>query len=658
MEELIDSLYNICKTNSKEALYNNKELFQQFFYQFKGIYKFDERIYLIFKTILNNNDLTDTEYRISEIIDFIKFYQEKICWQNSQKKDTTIDDVNNMLRELKEYKNILDIVTNPNFNSLNSINQNSINLYKNSEIFIYYTDALTRILSTNYLSFTKEKCDEIMNLIYDSNWLNQIIEGAKQNSMLDRDLIYKYISRMIPIKEFLSKEKISDDILIKAITTGKIKDKKMIFNLIKELTPIKIINIFDNKVENLLEFILTIDYIDETERLTILNNLIGKCLNENYYSIILGILESKYKDNNIVSMVITDDIKEKVISYAKNDSLTDNEDIDYLLNQNITEVNFISNIMNIDTPRSKQEIIRMGLIEEKYFHIEIQEEDQEELLKKKIELYNITGKIINYDLAISLLNKYFNKEIKLGIEEMKAIIRSIITEELKNKGIDYKVLFIESEIINGECNYKYNYISINNMLIRNFLSRENTTEKDYKLFITMFHEMRHAIQNNNMKNNIYDYNTYFMLKEEIISEYDSNYYESNYKMYLMEIDAREGGLKDSLDYFNRTFPTFSPIIKEIHDKQIEEYEYIDYNKKEFSITKKEEIIDRIFDRIIAIHPELLEKYPILKIEYNENGMPRKQEEISKMIEYNQEITTNILKNRFLEEEQLRTSQKR
>ena len=39
-------------------------------------------------------------------------------------------------------------------------------------------------------------------------------------------------------------------------------------------------------------------------------------------------------------------------------------------------------------------------------------------------------------------------------------------------------------------------------------------------------------------------------------------------------------------------------------------------------------------------------------------MPRKQEEISKMIEYNQEITTNILKNRFLEEEQLRTSQKR
>ena len=62
MEELIDSLYNICKTNSKEALYNNKELFQQFFYHFNGIYKFDERIYLIFKTILNNHVLYHSFY--------------------------------------------------------------------------------------------------------------------------------------------------------------------------------------------------------------------------------------------------------------------------------------------------------------------------------------------------------------------------------------------------------------------------------------------------------------------------------------------------------------------------------------------------------------------------------------------------------------------
>ena len=167
----------------------------------------------------------------------------------------------------------------------------------------------------------------------------------------------------------------------------------------------------------------------------------------------------------------------------------------------------------------------------------------------------------------------------------------------------------------------------------------------------MFHEIRHAIQNNNIENNNYDYNTYIMLKEKIISQYDSNYYDSNYKMYLMEIDARAGGLKDSLDFFNKTFPNISPIIKQIHDKQIEKYEYKDYNKKEFTITKKEEILDRIFDRIIAIHPEILKEYPILKLEYKENGIPKELKELEETIDYNQEIINNILKNRFLVEEE-------
>ena len=651
MKELIEELYNICQTNSKEELEKNKELFQKFYYQFKGIVKIDEKVYLIFKTILNNPKLINTEYCISEIIDFIRYNQEKVCWQNSQKKETTIDDVNNMLKELEKYNSILAIITAPDYNSLNSINQSSIEYYKNSEIFTYYTDALTRILSTNYLLFSKEKCDEIMNLIYNSKWLNKIIEGTKKNSMLDRDLIYKYISRMLPIKEFISSENIKDDTLIKAITTGKIKDKKLILTLIKELSPIKIIDMFDDNIDNILEFILTIDYINETDKLTILNNIIEKCTTEDYYFIILGILESKYKDNKLVSLALTEKVKEKVIFYTKNDSLIDEEDIDYLLNQNILEVNFISNIMNLYRDKYKDKLIKKGLLEEKHFQIEIKEEDSEDQLKKKIALYNITGRTIDYNLAINLLNKYFNKEITIEIEEMKAIVRSIITKKLKDVGINYKVLFTESSYTNGSCNSNHNYISINNRLIRNFLSKENISEKDYHLFTTMFHEMRHAIQNNNIKNNNYDYNTYIMLKEKIISGYDSNYYDSNYKMYLMEIDAREGGLKDSLAFFKQTFPNIAPKLQEIHDRDIEQYEYKDYYKKEFTITKKEEIIDKIFDRIVALHPEILEKYPILKLEYNEKGLPREYNEINQMKDYNPEIIANILKNRFTEDEE-------
>lgn len=44
MEELTNTLYNICKNSLKEELYQNKDLFQQFYYRFRGIYKSDKII--------------------------------------------------------------------------------------------------------------------------------------------------------------------------------------------------------------------------------------------------------------------------------------------------------------------------------------------------------------------------------------------------------------------------------------------------------------------------------------------------------------------------------------------------------------------------------------------------------------------------------------
>lgn len=651
-QEFIDRLYNIAYSGSTEEFKNNINFFNEFCHNLSSIRNFDEKSFAIIKVILNNQELMENEYLVSNILDTLKYTQERICWQISQSKENSIDDLDVVLNELNKYKDIKTLVTNPNYAVNNSINQSSINQYSNSQIYIYYVDSLMKILSTNYLTISKDKSDEIMNLIYNDGWLNDLLTGKIQNSMLNRDLIDKYIQRVLSIKEFVSPESISDDKLVKAIINYNIKDPKLINNLISYLSPSKLMNIFDNKMDNLINFIVNADYMDEQYKGSLIANIVNKYSNEDNYEYLLDLLQTEVMNNPLVSKMINDKSKEMIINFAKNDSIKDWKSVYYLLDSGVLDKNFISNAMSLNGARKgkvKLKALEAGILEENDYDIKIDVLESDESKLSKMEKYNLTGQIVDYNIAMDLLKKYFNGQVQLSMEATKAIVRSITIEELSKNGLEnVGVLFDNLQKVNGSFNEtdRGNYISISMSQIEKMLDSNAKLEDRLDIFITMFHEMRHAQKHNNIYNNQFDYNSYFMLKELIIEEYDSNYYSSNYRLILEEIDARQDSYETTLNFFKKNFPELENAVSNVVQKQNENYDYAEYNEKKFTITNKKEFVNQIFDKIISLHPELLEEYPVLQLEYNLDGNIKKIDEINVQENYAPVLLNQIIEKRF------------
>jgi len=649
-QEFIDKLYFISIMDNNIEFKNNIKLFREFYSQILSYRKIDEKIYSVMKMILKNYKLMDNEYCVSEILDILLFYQEKICFKITQSKDTSLEDLDLILKELKQYEIIKDMVSEYYYTE-NIINKFSINKYCNSEIYVYYIDALTKILSNNYLIISKDKSDEIMNLIYNNGWLNNLMNGKIKNSMLNRDLILKYVQRILTIKEFVSDEELSEDKLVSSIINCKIKDKKLLENLFNYLSPLKLISIFDYDVKKLFDFVLNIDYLDDYYKFTLLYKFVYKCLDEDNYDWLFDILKSDIINNSLVSKIFDDEIKQKIIKFALNDSIKEKSSVYYLLDNDVFDYNLICNSMMMygDDDRIKLELLKTGFLKEDDYQVLIDKKDLDLVKLQKIKKYNLTGRIIDCDIVIDLLDKYFNGEIKLSLESVKGIVRGIICGYLNKNGIsDVKVLFNNVDRANGSFVEieRGKYISINIRQIEKFLDPKVKLENRFDLFITMFHEMRHAIKSDNIKNNIFDYNTYFMLKEKIIRNYDLNYYSSNYRMILEEIDARSDSYLEVHNFFKENFPMFESIIGSMIETKIENYDYREYNEKKFSITDRKEYVSLIFDKIISMRPELIERYPVLQLEYNLDGSVKDRDDIYDNGNYDIELIDKIIMYRY------------
>lgn len=651
-QELIDKLYSVAYSGSVDEFKSNIQLFNEFCQRLSNVRNLDDKSFAIIKVILNNQELMENEYLVSNILDSLKYMQERICWQVSQSKDTSLADLDLVLNELNKYKDIKELVTNPNYSVTNSINQSSINQYSNSQIYVYYVDSLMRILSANYLTIPKDKSEEVMDLIYNDGWLNDLLEGKIQNSMLNRDLIDKYIQRVLSIKEFVSPENISEDKLVNAITSYKIKDPKLLNNLISYLSPSKLMSIFDYKMDKFIEFVINADYIDEQYKGSLIANVVNKFANEDNYEYLLDLLQTETIDDSLVSKIIDDKTKTAIMNFAKNDSIKDWKNVYYLLECGVLDKNFISNSMALHGARKgrvKRAVIESGLLSEEDYDIKISPLESDESKLSKMEKYNLTGQIVDYNIAMDLLKKYFNGQLQLSMESTKAIIRSVMKEELCKNGIeDTAILFDNLQKVNGSFNEKSsgNYISISMRQIEKMLDANAKPEDRLDVFITMFHEMRHAQKHNNIYNNQFDYNSYFMLKELIIEEYDSNYYSSNYRLFLEEIDARQDSYGATLNFFKTNFPELEPVVSQIVQRKYETHDYSEYSEKDFTITNKKEYVSQIFDKIISLHPELLKEYPVLQLEYNLDGSVKKTEEITLQGNYDIDLLNQIVEKRF------------
>lgn len=179
--------------------------------------------------------------------------------------------------------------------------------------------------------------------------------------------------------------------------------------------------------------------------------------------------------------------------------------------------------------------------------------------------------------------------------------------------------------------------------IINFQEEEvkNLSEKNLHMINTMFHECRHAVQFMHLEKH-YPYNAkeYTMIKEEIIREKNQDFYKKNYKFMFVEIDARIAGAKGQYKYLKKLGFSEKEIIEMDNDgflecykaKQIEELKKYDLNEHTKSFEGSNRFVNEIFSEILKDNLYILKEYPVLLLEFKNNGERKPRTEILKAYE--------------------------
>lgn len=350
---------------------------------------------------------------------------------------------------------------------------------------------------------------------------------------------------------------------------------------------------------------------------------------------------------------------DKLINYINNHSNDDIiitlDNIDFILETLLLEVNNHYEI--IDSYIQKQQIYSKidnfftSLITK--FENNIPISNEEETLLTKILSANIySPKIIHYIMANILLKKQivsfetFEHIFKCFAKGLSTdVMNGLNIPETKKINKTKNICFIKEDI---NVNDKNSIGSYNSKLKEINIKKENiinTYNGKIDGLVIIFHESIHLKQFHAINAGYCTPLLLDQIKEEIISENNSNYYSDNYQYYKLEVEARADSYLYLLDYLNKLelkiTEEFSNELKHlinIETKRIQD------NSRIFEGNEMQ--LDEIFKLIIKDHPEYLKKYPQLSIEYIiDNGIVRAKTKEELMEDYlntkNQNIETII-----------------
>lgn len=676
MTNNIDTLYELIKTstNLHKTFIDNLNLWKQFYSDRDIILRnnfLNPKLFTIIKFLLEQEHEEIFEYFHGEILTILRRHQEQLSYNLEKEENNITTNINNLFTNLGYYDDLCEYVKQLNLDDP----LGEVNKYLNSFIQLDTARTLTILISKNFFMLDNELVKKTITFISKSSQL--VATTRFKNKAETREFIYKYLDNILKIKLFIGDE-LSNDPLIKLIKTHQIQDKKVINYLFNELSINLIIKIFDNNINSIINFINESTYLDEVFKIRIVINLITNILETEIYNplvldiivkdnlplflpeelkntlynkiIINGLntpifelssdmikclLTSDYKDTNVENMA------EETFYYGSSEKFI--KECHYLLRKE----EYIKLKDDFDDNEIKQILSTLDNLEEYYLTQLNSDIAKEEKAKAK---YNL-GLDIDYKTAIELLTNYLEDKITLTESSAKAIMRSIATGllealEIENNGIYYH----KSNNNYGLYHMEELCISINTKLINIFLNSKNSLYNRLKILNTILHEITHALCKKTRKEGQWNPDTYRMLKEDIIAEYDLDYYEENYLRFKEEIEARIGGI-NSLSKFIETF--LPHLLDKIQDRIIEDL----LEEKELRDSKYNDLpnvlnnlikeFNLVFDTLISYNPDIIKNNPILSIEYYPDGNPKTIEDIYlSRTEDNTELITDILIRRY------------
>lgn len=672
----IDKLYNLIATsaNHNQTFLDNLNLWKQFYSDRDIIIRnnfLSPKLFTIIKFLLEQEHGEIFEYFHGTILTALRRPQEQLPYNLEKEEFYVTTSINNLFANLNNYDDLREFTKQLNLDDpLGEVKQ-----YLNSSLQLDTARTLTILISKNFFMLDNELVKRTTAFINKSSEL--VAVTPFKNKVETKEFIYKYLDNILKIKLFIGDD-LSNDILINLIKTYKIQDKKVINHLFNELSIELIIKIFDNDINNIINFLNNNTYLDEIFKTRILMELITNILaTEDYNPLVLDII---VKDN--LPYFLPEEIKNTL--YNKIVIANLNNPI-FELNSNmikclLTSVYQDTNVEDIQEENAyyeglthftkecyyllrKEDCLKLKdnfdiqgikqllstLTDEKEASLILQDPDvsEEEKAKTKFDL----GIDIDFKIAIELLTNYLEDKITLTEDSTKAITKSIAiqllnTLDLENNGVYYH----KSTSTNGLYNTEKLCISLNTKLIARFLNSKLNLYDRLKIINTMLHEITHALHTKMRKKGIWTTDTYKILKEWIVTEYDLDYYGDNYESFREEIEARINGI----DYLSKFIEAFMPhFLDKIQDRIIEDLE----NEKELKGSQTYDFVNILnseieefnlaFDTLISYNPDIIKNNPILNLEYYPDGTIKAYEDIYRN-EENKELIDDILKRRYPE----------
>ncbi len=250
----------------------------------------------------------------------------------------------------------------------------------------------------------------------------------------------------------------------------------------------------------------------------------------------------------------------------------------------------------------------------KYFILNMLTMDKNvDVFFEDIKKYRIQNGIVPENICV-YINKFYNSK----------------TEMLRLCNIDYIRHYL---IRNGIENTNVFYDELIDFGTKGLAAPTFLSLKVFDLSIVMFHEATHVIQfNNQSSNKNYIKYYYAMLKDNILHQkLNPSVYNRNHNRYLFEIDA---DIRGENEYYN-FLQQLGLLSEEDKEKQtkLEEKETFRISLSNFlNIGGYNYEKGELFDSILSENLDLLDKYPILQIEYNKNGNRKNIVEILKALE--------------------------
>ena len=602
---------------------------------------------------------TQYEYFESNLIEEISRNENNYAFRLQYEND--MSKIEGTLQYLQERNDYIDAIKDSDLSEEEGITKVTAKKYMSNEFEKNIYGHILIQIRNNFLKAPKEQVVNIIKLIDNSSFLKETLSKDNKNmDFFEKNLIYQYSETVLKMKSIFTPDKLKDDIVIKQMWNGEIEDSKTLKNILSNISAKSFADIsgYDDKksdkgfILELSEHLKNVNLSNTNSALIMKNIFETQSISKEIAKFLAQIdipkdysefLESKQSEEFewLTDFNTFDSLKksEKLILDAQNPFLPSEyylKKLDRLQESDDISSHFVENLITLIhsdyyAPEEKESLINClkenGLYNKDINNEKIifEETDTPEIIALKVKQAYSNGQIIPIDIAQKIFNENLAGKNPIDKITLQGCVQSVICNVLKSNNIDIhnKVFFGDGNGTLGQNDPNNLSIWINDSLLEKYINNDDLIDKA-ELFKTMFHEMQHSIQYNNIKNGKTDYLTYNFIKEEIIEEYDTDFYNKNYERIFMESDARKEEILGALEFLNGLNSDFVKAIKDdMVSKYIaesEEYNIHSDSKKKFSIGKDNFIdISEYVGLLIQDNPKILEDNPVLNIEYNVDG---------------------------------------